>query len=117
MKFKGTKGVFNSNQFLENFNHLIFTVEKGEMKDEICKVYGTGENTPEEIKANVNLIIDAFNVRQKINFDLPELLYQRDHFLEMLIKTNELLLQDSLSRDQIKLRGEIEKLIKKATKI
>ncbi len=117
MEFKGSKGVFESNEFFESFNHIIFTTEKGEMKDEVCKVYGKGENTPEEVEANVNLIIDAFNVRQKINFDLPELLDQRNQFLEMLIKANESLLNDSSTIEQIELRKEVEELIKKATTI
>lgn len=46
-----------------------------------------------------------------------ELISFAPEMLEMLIKTKELLLKDSWSIEQIKLRGEIEKLIKKATTI
>lgn len=37
-----------------------------------------------ECEANRDLIRDAFNVRQQINVDLPELLKQRDELLELV---------------------------------
>lgn len=39
-----------------------------------------------DAKENVELVIDAFNIRQQINFDLPELLEQRNKAVELLEK-------------------------------
>lgn len=72
--FKGSRGAWRS--FWSN----------GAMKIE-CNNLSVLETWPETwntINENGKLIIDAANVRQQINFDLPELLKQRNEMLRFL---------------------------------
>lgn len=83
MKWKGTKEPWIAN--FDNNSWLIQNLEDYQdgAKSCIAEVYyfDDGEDTAEH---NAQLIVDAGNVRQQINFDLPELLRQRNEMLEML---------------------------------
>lgn len=64
-------------------------------------------------KENAKLVVDALNVRQSIDCELPELLDRHNSMLDMLKRVNESLLNDSSTIEQIELREGIELLIKK----
>lgn len=76
--FKGTIGTV---RFVSDFN-----ITNGTEK--ICELseYTNQDFSKEKRNENGKLIIDAFNVRQQINFDLLELLKQRNEMLEILEK-------------------------------
>ena len=72
--FKGTKGEL---EILEYVNDL----EIGTLQSTlIC----TLPSKTDEYLANAQLLVDAFDIRQQINFDLPELLKQRNEMFKML---------------------------------
>jgi len=78
-EFKGTKGkVEITKDLLSEF----FVIETNDGIDNwhICNTLTNFDID----KANANLIVDAFKVRQQINFELSELLEQRNKMLEML---------------------------------
>lgn len=96
-EFKGSTGiVFNSS--------LEIIAMPSQVK--IAKVSGASY---EEAIANAEFISTAFNVRQQIDFDLKELLNQRNEMLEMLKD-----IKDYLGSDK---RAEVEQLIKQAAEL
>lgn len=78
--FKGTKG----KTYLERHPFRKGEIIVNSQKSEICRINEANFEFQEEAEENGRLIIDAFNVRQQINFDLPELLKQRNEMLEFL---------------------------------
>jgi len=77
-EFKGTKvNVFA----LQYGGVIVLQDEDFYQSNHILNIDDLGE---EVVKANVDLIIDAFKVRQQINCELSELKEQRDEMLEML---------------------------------
>lgn len=86
--FKGTHGKYYSyfnGQYHEvkreedHKDNRIQSINLMLYNDDIQSLIDSGE-----CKANRDLIRDAFNVRQQINVDLPELLKQRDELLNMV---------------------------------
>jgi len=110
-EFKGTRGKVylseNKSAILTENNSLIVRVFDGkgnallEHKKQSQKI----------VETNANLIIDAFNVRQQINCELPELLEQKNEMLGML----ELLITKKRNMVHPALCVEIEQLISKIT--
>ena len=82
-EFKGTRGdaEITRCQISERISVTsgLFQIAEVFSYDVLC-----GSNDTEEAKANANLIVDAFKVRQQINCELSELKEQRDEMLEML---------------------------------
>lgn len=80
--FKGTTGkaiiatgtTQGTNQCMPNNSVFINSMR-------VCQSFG---ETKEQATENNLLVKDAFNVRQQINFDLPELLKQRNEMLESI---------------------------------
>lgn len=64
--FKGTQGECSVSEYSNQAATIVTTPDTN-----ICNVFKGGT---EECNANAELIVDAFNVRQKINCSLPELL-------------------------------------------
>lgn len=86
--FKGTKGDYYS-----AYNGQYHEVKRKEdhqdnriqyISTELYNEDGQSLADSKECEANRDLIRDAFNVRQQINVDLPELLEQRNELLEMV---------------------------------
>lgn len=63
-------------------------VSKGELMHgihgKVGKMFRQKESPDDIYEENIKLVTDAGNVRQKIDFDLPELLEQRNELLEVL---------------------------------
>lgn len=76
----------------------------------IAKVSGA---TYEEAQANAQLTADAFNVRQQINVDLPEILKQRNEMVQVLKEIKEWWDSDDIMNDHL----PIEKVTELITKI
>lgn len=99
-EFKGTKGeVFEQQQMIQTKDEFICDI--------IC--------LEDKFKANKNLIIDAFKVRQQINCELSELLEQRNEMLEMLISLEPHLRLNT--QEEIEKWKSDKQLIAKNTKI
>lgn len=85
--FKGSKGevkaIFTSDnaRAVRNSGGLICKLLKPSKYQDQYERY---EKELEENKEDQKLITDAFNIRQQINFDLPELLEQRNKAVELL---------------------------------
>lgn len=83
-EFKGTRG--NVNMMSGSIPNMIQIYATNENLEMICKVYKDGilHNYDQDYEANANLIVDAFKVRQQINYELSELLEQRNEMLDAL---------------------------------
>lgn len=112
-EFKGTKGIVDSYSSDNNSMDIVLPNDTTITIDRQSRYTNEYPASREEMEANGKLIIDAFNVRNQIDYDLPELLKQRNEMLEMLntlleiYKTNDVITSYDFEK--------IEKLIKEAT--
>lgn len=89
-EFKGTKGLVNSYSSDNNSMDIVLPNDTTISIDRQSRYTNEYTATREEMEANGKLIIDAFNVRNQIEFDLPELLKQRNEMFELLNEILEL---------------------------
>lgn len=100
-KFKGTTG------HIKHDVGIIFTDDY--FQSHICNM--SDRYNDQITDMNANLIVDAFNVRQQIDCDLPELKRQRDEMLEMLERVTNTIKHLDRSTLSISVNDRILKLI------
>lgn len=77
-KFKGT----NKEVFSLDFGGTAYFLDGNFY--EANNIFDRDDLSNEEVENNTQLVLDAFNVRQEIDFDLPELKMRYDVMLEKL---------------------------------
>lgn len=83
--FKGTKGVVTYHEY-NNHKILYRFAIHSKNGDSICKILRDDSSNTEEEKANADLIVEAFNVRNEIPYSLTELKNKFDKAIELLDK-------------------------------
>lgn len=116
-EFKGTKGKWVIKQ--DHPDGQIIGISAQNENDSLDWMSLTLFNAKsiEKQQANAQLIADAGNVRQQINFDLPELLKQRNEMLEMLGEIIHIFEDNNNSSDESDLLKKAKELIKESTTI
>jgi hypothetical protein len=113
-EFKGSKGKI---EIKWKNSDLVEIRSASEVNKPICELdsyyYSKRVMHFEELKANVELIVEAFEIRQQIPFSLTELKRQRDEMLKML---KEITNQIEDGRTYVT-KHDIDKLIESATEI
>jgi hypothetical protein len=110
-EFKGTREKLKlNNELMKNEYDVEYLTIDFENSQDCIDLYidkrGVRKNEIARTKADANLIVDAFKVRQSINCELSELLEQRNEMLAMLEKV----LEKDFDYDYYK---EVQQLIKK----
>ena len=82
--FKGTRGEVINSGGDNNSIDIVMPDDTTISIDRQSRYTGEYVLSREGMESNAQLIVDAFNIRQQINFDLPELLEQRNKVVELL---------------------------------
>jgi len=113
-EFKGSKQKIS----ISNANEVGILIGDLPNNRGVLSVWNNGNK--EETKANAELIVEAFNVRQQIPFSLTELKRQRDEMVVVLSKVATFLKwQSEVDKGDgcIKAHDEIKQLLESATEI
>jgi len=109
-EFKGTRGEYFEDNYVSYSGAKTIKVKYSDAQniDEVLTINGY-QRTKKDIDETTKLVLDAFKVRQQINFELSELLEQRNEMLAML----ERVFKDMHNESQFIHKWDIDKLIKK----
>lgn len=81
--FKGTQGEVKYHEYNNSKILYRFAIHSSN-GDSICKILRDDNDNPEVEKANADLIVEAFNVRQQIPYSLTELKEKYDKAIKLL---------------------------------
>ena len=113
--FKGTKGIYiiNESEPIKNEFGVYGTDIGTENVTQMITVWQKDKYPNDSETEEIELIIEALNVRQKVNCSLTDLLQQRNELLEALIEAKKILDSSPIKFSDV--NAKVENAIKKAT--